>query len=260
MGFPSVAPFLLRKSGGNATTESSCITTVSRYASSSVSAEVWRIGHEVRSVCAAGAFQEDALFIVTAVLLVGTLLATPTPESPVVEEPKSPHAYVEDLIDEGLRNGRLPHDRLVEVPTDQQACLVETEAADAWRRLVARAGSDGVDLSPGWCYRSISAQKQTYIRNCGSLSARQSSCSPATSRPGMSNHGWGRAIDITSGGRVVGCGSDAYQWLTENAADFGWVNPEWAQCGRNRSEPWHWEWGGIDAADRTRTRHVFKAI
>ncbi len=200
------------------------------------------------------------MFIVTAVLLVGTLLATPTPDISAPEEPRSPHAYVEDLIDEGLRNGRLPHDRLVDVPTDQQGCLVETEAANAWQRLVARAAIDGVELTPGWCYRSISAQKQTYIRNCGSLSARQSRCSPATSRPGTSNHGWGRAIDITSGGGLIGCHSDTYRWLVENAGDFGWVNPEWAQCGRNRAEPWHWEWGGIDATERPLPRHRIVAM
>jgi len=242
------------------TTQSSDKTTVSRYRLSSASTEVCRIGHEVPSVCAVGAAQEDALLIVTTVLLVGTLLAPPQPTVSAAEEPRSPHAYVEDLIDDGLRNGRLPHDRLVDIPTDQQGCLVETEAASAWLRLVARANADGIDLTPGWCYRSIAAQKQTYIRNCGSLTARQSRCSPATSRPGRSNHGWGRAIDITSGGKLVGCHSETYQWLVDNAADFGWVNPEWAQCTRSRSEPWHWEWGGIDAGKSFPARHNFVAI
>lgn len=54
--------------------------------------------------------------------------------------------------------------------------------------------------------------------------------------PGLSNHGWGYAIDICA---------DTYQseakwaWLHANAPSFGWALPDWA----SRSyEPWHWEY------------------
>ncbi len=34
-----------------------------------------------------------------------------------------------------------------------------------------------------------------------------------------------------------------YQWLRENAADYGWQNPDWALPGGNGpQEAWHWEY------------------
>lgn len=69
-------------------------------------------------------------------------------------------------------------------------------------------------------------------------------CRVPTARPGNSNHGWGRAVDLTADGALLTCESDAFLWLVENAGRFGWVHPEWAECGADKEEAWHWEWGG----------------
>ena len=69
-------------------------------------------------------------------------------------------------------------------------------------------------------------------------------CRVPTARPGNSNHGWGRAVDLTVDGALLTCESDAFLWLAENADRFGWVHPEWAACGADKEEAWHWEWGG----------------
>lgn len=58
--------------------------------------------------------------------------------------------------------------------------------------------------------------------------------------PGYSDHGWGIAVDINGG--VEERSSARHQWLVENAAKFGWVNPEWAQADGRKPEAWHWEY------------------
>lgn len=83
-------------------------------------------------------------------------------------------------------------------------------------------------------------------------------CRVPTARPGNSNHGWGRAIDITADGALLTCESEAFEWLSENAAEFGWVHPGWAACDADKEEAWHWEWGGTRAGEPTRSplRHI----
>lgn len=60
--------------------------------------------------------------------------------------------------------------------------------------------------------------------------------------PGTSNHGWGLAVDMCGG--VQSFGTPEYGWMATNAPAFGWSNPPWAQPGRGREEPWHWEFVG----------------
>lgn len=74
--------------------------------------------------------------------------------------------------------------------------------------------------------------------------ARVRVCRVPTAKPGNSNHGWGRAVDITAAGALLTCESDAFVWLVENANRYGWVHPGWAACEADKEEAWHWEWGG----------------
>jgi LAS superfamily LD-carboxypeptidase LdcB len=192
--------------------------------------------------------------IATALLALILLAPSPT-ELPDRGEPLTTSAYTEDLTDAGYENGRLPQAELVEVPTSQKECLVEGEAAEAWELLLVHAAHDGITIDAGWCYRSLAAQQQTYRRNCGSLEAPKSTCTNPTAQPGNSNHGWGRAIDITTTrGRLLSCRSEAFRWLQENAHLYGWVHPAWAGCGRPLEEPWHWEWGGTTEVERSASR------
>lgn len=63
--------------------------------------------------------------------------------------------------------------------------------------------------------------------------------------PGMSNHGWGMAIDIHAKSHG-GEGSTKHNWLRENAPNYGWNWPSWARdkSNPNKYEPWHWEYVG----------------
>lgn len=123
-------------------------------------------------------------------------------------------------------NGRLPASALCDLwqapYQDRADAVVALFALDADFR--AEFGRD-LCLTSG--YRSL--EEQTALRaKKGDLAA------PA----GLSNHGWGLAVDI--------CESD-YEgergtWLHKNGPVFGWANPDWAhRGGAGPFEPWHWE-------------------
>lgn len=60
--------------------------------------------------------------------------------------------------------------------------------------------------------------------------------------PGTSNHGLGLAVDLGAG--INSFGTAQYNWMADNAAKYGWVNPSWAQQSGSKPEPWHWEFVG----------------
>ncbi len=185
----------------------------------------------------------------------------------LVRVPVSQEAYSWDLIERGLKNGRLPGSVLMSV----NSCLLERDAAYTMSQMIEAAADDGISVRPAWCYRSLDQQRSTYETNCplveteelqfdpvtgvplvdenGELvvvvSPPERECSLPTATPSRSNHGWGRAVDFEVRGRTMGCGDAAFRWLQENAADFGWIHPDWAQCNRETREPWHWEYGGL---------------
>lgn len=175
-------------------------------------------------------------------------------------QPLQGEALVDDLLQNGYRNGDMPDLRLMEV----EGCLLERDAAYTVSLLLEAARRDGVYLFAQECYRSLGAQVAAYERRCPIVEEeitkvdpetgeeevvavkRERSCSgPPIARPGRSNHGWGRAVDFGNGQRVLSCGDAGFAWLQENAGRYGWVHPDWARCGRSTQEPWHWEWGGV---------------
>ncbi len=185
----------------------------------------------------------------------------------LVRVPVTLEAYSWDLIDKGLKNGQLPASVLMSVGS----CRLERDAAYTMSQMVEAAAADGVTLRPAWCYRSLAQQRSTYEANCPLVESEEPlldpvtgtpqlddngepivtsgpperSCTLPTATPSRSNHGWGRAVDFEVRNRTMGCGDSAFRWLQENAGQFGWIHPDWAQCNRETREPWHWEYGGL---------------
>ncbi|OJV78712.1 MAG: hypothetical protein BGO37_12815 [Cellulomonas sp. 73-92] len=62
---------------------------------------------------------------------------------------------------------------------------------------------------------------------------------------GLSNHGWGLAVDFCKETYTGIHGT----WLRANAATYDWDNPAWARRGGSGPyEPWHWEYEtGVNA-------------
>ncbi len=67
--------------------------------------------------------------------------------------------------------------------------------------------------------------------------------------PGTSNHGWGLALDL--GGGINSWGTTERAWMVANAPAAGWISPDWAQPGRGKEEPWHWEFTGAATDEET---------
>jgi len=95
--------------------------------------------------------------------------------------------------------------------------------AAAVDRLRGAAAADGVDLIIRDGFRSYDEQVEIAARlglySEGGLAAR----------PGTSNHGMGRALDLDDG--------QGYSWLLKNARDYGWEKTV-------PREDWHWEYWG----------------
>ena len=97
--------------------------------------------------------------------------------------------------------------------------------------------------------------------------------------PGHSNHGWGRAIDISelyqkcaAVGKALGQvktegavnakvrQSDLFKFLATHAPKFGWYNPA-ALCDGNRTdEAWHWEYHGFTTLTTAQRNEMLKTF
>lgn len=112
--------------------------------------------------------------------------------------------------------------------------------------LISAAQADGVNLTLAAGLRTWDEQfklrKQNVIDKSKSEdieylnTAPSNSFSPATGKPGWSNHQDGKAYDFNVSGKKY-----CYMWLVENAHKFGFVRTV-------PSERWHWE--HIPGADR----------
>jgi len=108
-------------------------------------------------------------------------------------------------------------------------------------KMLGAAAADGFTLTGGG-YRSPDQQVAVREKNCGSsqydvYQKPPNSCSPPTAYPGSSMHEQGLAIDFMWNGSIISSHSNpAYQWLSANAASYGFYNLP--------SEAWHWSVNG----------------
>ncbi|TDD69547.1 hypothetical protein E1262_12550 [Jiangella aurantiaca] len=127
-----------------------------------------------------------------------------------------------------VANGELGDEHLCGIGSGQQLrpdAAASFVALDAFYR--AETGEGLIECVTD-SYRSYEAQVDVAERKPGLAAV-----------PGTSEHGWGLAVD-------VGCGANSfdgalYDWLDDNAGEFGWDNPDWARPGGSTPEPWHWE-------------------
>lgn len=118
------------------------------------------------------------------------------------------------------------------------------EAAVKWRQMAAAADGDGIRLLLVSGFRSFDYQGEL-IRNKLAQGQLIAEILRVNAAPGFSQHHTGLAVDVaTPGSRPLTEEfehSDAFRWLTENAATFGFSmtyprdNP-WGFI----YEPWHW--------------------
>ena len=130
----------------------------------------------------------------------------------------------------GYPNGLIPPSAMcpIGVGSHQLRC----DAAAAFRAMsAAYASSFGASICVTDSYRTYASQVRLYGEK------------PALAAvPGTSNHGWGLALDLCGG--IQTFGTAPYAWMVANAGRFGFLHPTWADPGRGREEPWHWEFAG----------------
>lgn len=125
--------------------------------------------------------------------------------------------------------------------------------ASAWKRMSAAALSDGVVLKIVSAFRSIDRQVEI-LREKLAQGASLPAILAASAPPGYSEHHTGCAIDITTDGvpplEVEFETTPAFQWLSKNAAQFGFVLsfPPGNPYGYDY-EPWHWCYKQLKSAD-----------
>ena len=123
----------------------------------------------------------------------------------------------------GYRNGAIHPDDLTFVGS----AILSDEAADAYSEMNdAYRAETGKELQVNASYRSYAKQVTTWIKD-----------TPIAAYPGSSGHGWGTSLDLATAGDYEAQG----EWLEENAEDYGWINPTWAQDGSGPKEPWHYD-------------------
>ena len=126
------------------------------------------------------------------------------------------------------RNGRIPANALTDVGGGHKmfgaAARSYTQMRDAARR-------DGVNIRLTDSYRSYPAQVDV-ARRKGIYGVRQPNGRLGlAARPGTSNPGLGRAVDVN-----LGTSPGASDWLRRNGARYGFHTIP--------REPWHWEFRG----------------
>jgi LAS superfamily LD-carboxypeptidase LdcB len=169
----------------------------------------------------------------------------------MTEYPVRPIVMPADLTH--AMNGLLRKDVLRKIgPTSGE---LHRNAATAWNCLSMAAFFDKISLDHVGAYRTLGAQttlfKQRYSltpqgRNItrkmnGQTYYLRDGFAPS-STPGMSNHGWGLAIDIAN------ASGDRLAWLLDgNAEKFGW---SWEVKNGPQAEAWHIRYVCGDAPPR----------
>jgi hypothetical protein len=130
----------------------------------------------------------------------------------------------------GYPNGLVPPSAMC--PLGLAGHVLRCDAAAAYRAMSAAfAGAFGIPICITDSYRTYASQVRLYGQK------------PALAAvPGTSNHGWGLAVDLCGG--IERFDTPQYTWLKANAGRFGFLHPDWAEPGRGREEPWHWEYAG----------------
>lgn len=118
---------------------------------------------------------------------------------------------------------------------------ISTEIAGNLQRLYNDARNAGLGGACGWGWRSPEQQIALRRQNCGPThydiyDKPSSQCSPPTARPGTSMHEKGLAVDFTYNGSSIREGSAFYNWLVQNAKNYGLYNYP--------AESWHWSTNG----------------
>lgn len=159
------------------------------------------------------------------------------------------YSYSKDAIKAGVKHYRFQQANeatLVEVGGGHK---LTPEAAAALKKLQAAAKADGVTLTVGSAFRSISYQQGIVARK---KAAGQSDAQiyKVSSAPGYSEHHTGYALDFSPINNSF-TNTKAYTWLRQHGNEYGWeqsFTPESTRDTKVAVESWHWKYKGSATA------------
>jgi len=148
------------------------------------------------------------------------------------------------------------HDDFTEVdPQDaNKEVYLHRETYEAFRAMADSAKKDGVSLIIVSGTRNFASQKSIWDRKWNASAAstdlgKAMDILEYSSMPMTSRHHWGTDIDINNLNNSYfeeGQGKKEYDWLTENANDFGFYQPYSDKSLNGRTgyneEKWHWSY------------------
>lgn len=134
---------------------------------------------------------------------------------------------------------------------DDESLLFHRDAYPFLEEMLEDAEDDDIDLRIISAYRSFQTQQSLNDRYTITFGA--GTANEFSAEQGYSEHQLGTTIDFTTpelGNSFTNFGStEAFEWLQENAHEYGFVlsYPEGNQY--YQYEPWHWRFVGIDLAE-----------
>ncbi len=134
---------------------------------------------------------------------------------------------------------------------------LDRKVAEYYEKMYEAAKAEGINLTPCSGYRSYERQEINYNNKISFYESQGYSYDDAKVKaatiimpPGSSEHNLGYAMDIVCVDEWFE-DTDEFKWLTENAADFGFIMryPKDKQdITKVIYEPWHWRYVGVDLA------------
>ena len=174
--------------------------------------------------------------------------------------PQSQNIVPPDYRQIGFANGTIPQCALEKVG----GYYLHPHAAYQFNLMQAAARRAGIRFTLSSGYRGFEKQRQIKLKY------------EDAAEPGTSSHGWGIAIDIAELvntsyinyikaqitprpesrvdpriHEIIRRDNPIYIWLNNNAARYGFVNPDSFKDNAGGDESWHWEYRGFSNPDGT---------
>ena len=186
---------------------------------------------------------------------ISLLELTPPPLPPLLDSSRYiplPTTTTRSTLYGHLAYPEAPDGELVAVGNGQQ---LRQGAAVQFQAMVNAAAAEGVQLVPLSGFRDREAQSYVFYAIADQRGQTLQQRARYAAPPGHSEHHTGYAMDIgdasapTHDLRVSFENTPAYNWLTANAASFGFELSFPKNHPTINYEPWHWRWVG-DAESR----------
>lgn len=205
-------------------------------------------------------------------------------EAPTIDPPPPPEPDWTEILRDELSTATAPDNRqliaaltgdldaaqdegFVLLPASlsaREGLYTRTETAEALARMSEAAAADGVRLVVLSAFRSMGDQRRIWNNKWNGTTLVDGGALPETvpdpteralkilefsSMPGTSRHHWGTDIDFNNLNNEwfdTPEGARVYDWLSENAASYGFCQP-YTQKGPDRPagyemEKWHWSY------------------